>query len=109
MKISELVELFKEESCSNKIEYEFNKTECPDGDCYYDLVIYYYTNLWGIEHNEPNELDIVLDNDLRIMGVEFESAGDRISRTPAWKRLCKAIAEDEVFEIDVINDMRDKE
>ena len=41
MKISELVELFKEESCSKKIEYEFNKTECPDGDCFYDLIIYY--------------------------------------------------------------------
>lgn len=104
IKISELIKLFKEESCSKKIEYEFSKTECPDGDNYYELIIYYYTNLWSIEHNDPNELEIVLDNDLKIMGVEFETAGDRVSRTPAWKRLCKAIAEDEMFEIDVKED-----
>ncbi len=101
LKISELVNLFKNESCKNKINYEFYKTECPDDDCFYDLVIYYYTNLWSIEHNKPNKLDIVLDKDLRIMGIEFETAGDRVSRTTAWKRLCKAVAEDEVFIIDL--------
>lgn len=101
LKISELIELFKKESCNEKIEYEFDKVICPDGDFYYDLVIYYYTNLWSIEHNEPNELNIVLDNDLKILGIEFETAGDRVSRTPAWKRLCKAVADDETFEVDV--------
>lgn len=106
LKISKLLDLFKEESCLNKIDYEFFKTNCPDGDCFYDLVIYYYTNLYGIEHEEANELDIVLDNDLRIMGIEFESAGDRCSRTPAWKTLCKAVAEDEQFVIDIKERMK---
>lgn len=101
IKISKLIELFKEESCSNKVDYEFFKTDCYDGTCFYDLVIYYYTNLYSIENEEPNELNVVLDNDLRIMGIEFESAGDRCSRTPAWKALCKAVAEDEQFVIDV--------
>ena len=40
LKISKLLDLFKEESCLNKIDYEFFKTNCPDGDCFYDLVIY---------------------------------------------------------------------
>lgn len=101
IKISEIIKLFKEESCNNVIDYEFFKTKCTDNTCFYDLVIYYYTNLYSIEHKEPNELNIVLDNDLRIMGVEFESQGDRMSRTPAWKRLCKAVANDEVFIIDI--------
>ena len=105
LKISKLINLFKEESCKNKVEYEFYFKECyqnaPKEDTFYSLTIYYYTNLWSIEHNEPNELEIVLDHELKIMGIEFESAGDRVSRTPAWKRLCKAVAEDEEFEIDV--------
>lgn len=101
LRISKLIDLFKKESCNKKIEYEFYKVDCPNGDLYYDLIIYYYTNLWSIKHNETNELDIVLDNDLKIMGIEFESAGDRVSRTPAWKRLCKAVAEDEEFIIDI--------
>lgn len=101
LKISKLINLFKEESCERKVDYEFFKTECPDNSCFYDLVIYYYTNLYGIEHNEANELNVVLDDDLKIMGIEFESAGDRVSRTEAWKRLCKAVADDESFEIDV--------
>lgn len=107
IKISKLIELFKEESCSNKIDYEFFKTDCPDSTCFYDLVIYYYTNLYSIEHEEPNELNVVLDNDLRIMGIEFESAGDRCNRTPAWKALCKAVAEDEQFVIDIDEKIKD--
>ena len=101
MKISELINLFKNESCENIIDYEFFKTNCPDGDYFYDLVIYYYTNLYSIKHKEANELNVVLDKNLKIMGIEFESGGDRVSTTPAWKRLCKAVAEDETFIIDV--------
>lgn len=101
MKISELIELFKKESCKNKIDYSFVKVDTPDDSCYYSLVIYYYTNLWSIEHKKPNELEIVLDENLQVMGIEFESEGDRVSRTPAWKRLCKTVADDETYIIDV--------
>lgn len=101
MKLSEILELFKEESCENKVDYELLKTECPDDTVFWDFIIYFYTNLWSIEHNEPNELGIVIDNDKKVMGIEFESNGDRCSRTPAWKSICKCVADDLVFDIDL--------
>ena len=101
LRISELLELFKKESCTNKVEYELTKTDTPDNSCFWNFVIYYYTNLWSVEHNEPNELEIVIDADKKVMGIEFESNGDRVSRTPAWKRVCKAVADEETFEIDL--------
>lgn len=101
MKLSEILELFKEESCENKVDYELLKTECPDNTVFWDFVIYFYTNSWSIEHNEPNELGIVIDNDKKVMGIEFESNGDRCSRTPAWKSICKCVADDLVFDIDL--------
>ena len=101
MKLSEILELFKEESCENKVDYELIKTECPDDTVFWDFIIYYYTNLWSIEHNEPNELGIAIDNDKKVMGIEFESNGDRCSRTPAWKSICRCVADDLVFDIDL--------
>lgn len=101
MKLSIILELFKEQSCENKIDYELHKVDCPDNTCYWSFVIYYYQNLWSIKHNEPNELEIVIDNDKKVMGIEFESNGDRVSRTNAWKSVCKCVAEDLIFEIDL--------
>lgn len=101
MKTSEILNLFKEESCENKVEYELFKAECPDGEYFWNFTIYYYTNLWSVEHNEPNELEIVIDADKKVMGIEFESAGDRCSRTPAWKVVCKCVADDLVLDIDL--------
>lgn len=101
MKLSEILELFKNESCQNKTSYELTKTRCPDNTFFWNFVIYYYTNLYSIEHNEPNELEIVIDNDKKVMGIEFESNGDRCSRTPAWKSVCKCVAEDLELEIDL--------
>lgn len=102
LKISELLKLFKEESCENKIDYELTRTETPDGGKFWSFVIYYYTNLWSIEHNEPNELEIVIDNDKKVMGIEFESAGDRVSITPAWKMVCRAVSDELEFDIDLV-------
>ena len=62
LKISEILELFREESCEHKVDYELTKTETPDNSCFWNFVIYYYTNLWSIEHNEPNELEIIIDD-----------------------------------------------
>lgn len=101
IKLSEILKLFKAESCENKIEYELIKTECPDNTCFWDFTIYYYTNLWGIAHNEANELDIVIDNDKKVMGIEFLSAGDRVSITPAWKTICRCVSDELYFDIDL--------
>lgn len=101
MKLSKILELFKEESCDNKIEYELTKTECPDNTVFWSFTIYYYTNKWSIAHSHPNELEIVIDNNKKIMGIEFSSGGDRCSRTIAWKSVCKCVADDLVFEIDL--------
>ena len=101
MKLSKILELFKEQSCENKISYELSKTHCPDGEVFWNFVIYYYQNLYSIEHNKPNELEIVIDNDKKIMGIEFESNGDRVSRTPAWKSVCKCVADDLELEVDL--------
>lgn len=101
MKLSEILQLFKNESCKNKISYELSKTDCPDGTVFWSFVIYYYHNLWSIEHDTPNELEIVIDNDKKIMGIEFESNGDRVSRTPAWKSVCKCVADDLELEVDL--------
>lgn len=109
LKIKELLELFKNESCENKIDYELMKVDTPDNDYYYSFVIYYYTNLWSIENKEPNQLEIVLYSNKKIMGIEFESGGDRVSITPAWQRLCKAIADDETFEIDLVEKVNNKD
>ena len=101
MKLSEILNLFKEESCENKVKYKLSKEETLK-DCYFWVfTIYYYTNLWSIEHNETNELEIVIDDDKKIMGIEFESGGDRCSRTPAWKAVCKCVADDLVLDIDL--------
>ena len=102
MKLSKILELFKSESCQNKVSYELIKTKCPNNTYFWSFVVYYYTNLWSIEHDEPNELEIVIDNDKKVMGIEFESAGDRCSRTPAWKSVCKCVADDLELEIDLI-------
>lgn len=107
LKTSELLNLFKEESCENKADYQLVKHYAYDDGYYWDFSIYYYTNLWSIEHNEPNELDIVIDNNKQIMGIEFETAGDRVSRTPAWKRICKAVADDEIFDLDLVEKIDD--
>ena len=101
MKLSEILQLFKNESCRYKISYELSKTHCPDGEVFWNFVIYYYQNLYSIEHNKPNELEIVIDNDKKIMGIEFESNGDRVSRTPAWKSVCKCVADDLELEVDL--------
>ena len=101
MKISEILKLFKAKSCENKVEYELFKTECPDGYCFWIFMIYYYTNLYSIVHNKPNELEIVIGADRQVSGIEFESAGDRCDRTPAWKAVCKCIADDLVLDIDL--------
>lgn len=100
MKLSEILNLFKEESCENKVDYELLYIGSA-GEYFWDFTIYYYTNLWSIEHNEANELEIVIDDDKKIMGIEFESAGDRCSRTPAWKAVCKCVADDLVLDIDL--------
>ena len=41
MKLSEILELFKNESCQNKISYELTKTRCPDNMFFWNFVIYY--------------------------------------------------------------------
>ena len=102
IKLSELLQLFKEESCENKVDYELTKTDTPDNSCFWSFVISYYTNLWSIEHKEPNELEIVIDSDKKVMGIEFESGGDRVSITPAWKMVCKAISDELEFDIDLV-------
>ena len=107
LKISELLNLFKNESCKNKVDYELIKTDTPDNSYFWNFVIYYYTNLWSIEHNEPNELEIVIDENKKVMGIEFESAGDRVSITPAWKMVCKAVADELEFEIDLVEKVED--
>lgn len=104
IKLSEILSAFKEESCENKIDYELIKVDTPedeDSSCYWSFTIYYYTNKWSIKHNEPNELEIVIDANKQVMGVEFESAGDRADRTRGWKSVCKAIVDDEKFDIDL--------
>lgn len=108
MKLSKILELFKEESCENKINYELIKTDCPDNTYFWDFTIYYYTNLWSIEHNQPNELNIVIDNDKKVMGIEFESEGDRCSRTPAWKSICKCVADELEFDIDLVEKVEEE-
>lgn len=109
MKLSKILELFKEESCENKVEYELIRTECPDSTLFWSFTIYYYTNKWGITHNHPNELEIVIDNNKKVMGIEFESAGDRCSRNQAWKSVCKCVADDLVFEIDLVEKVESDE
>ena len=101
IKLSEILNLFKNESCENKVDYELIKTECPDNTCFWDFTIYYYTNLWSINHNQPNELNIVIGNGKKVMGIEFESAGDRVSITPAWQMVCRCVSEELTFDIDL--------
>lgn len=101
IKLSDILKLFEEESCENKVDYELIKTNCPDNTRFWSFTIYYYTNLWSIEHKQPNELEIVIDNDKKVMGIEFESAGDRCSRTPAWKMICRCVSEELAFDIDL--------
>ena len=108
MKLSKILELFKEESCENKINYELIKTDCPDNTYFWDFTIYYYTNLCSIKHNQPNELNIVIDNDKKVMGIEFESEGDRCSRTPAWKSICKCVADELEFDIDLVEKVEEE-
>lgn len=106
IRLSDILKLFEEESCKNKVDYELIKTNCHDNTRFWSFTIwsftiYYYTNLWSIEHKQPNELKIVIDNDKKVMGIEFESAGDRCSRTPAWKMICRCVSEELTFDIDL--------
>lgn len=91
IKATELIQLFKLQSCKNKIEIEYSKANKYES--FSTLIIRYFQNEYGIENNEANELEIVFDITNRIDGIELETAGDRCSRTPAWKFLCKAVAE----------------
>lgn len=109
MKLSEILGLFKEESYEKRADYELVKTDTLDGECFWNFVIFYYTNYWGYTHNEPNELEIVIDNDKKIIGIEFESGGDRVSRSDAWKSVCKCVANDLVFEIDLKEKVKNNE
>ena len=42
IKLSDILNLFKEESCENKIDYELVKTYCPDNTKFWSFTIYYY-------------------------------------------------------------------
>lgn len=101
VRLSDILNTFKQESCEHKVEYELISTICPDNTMFWNFTIYYYTNLWSIKHKKTNELEIVIDNDKKVMGIEFESAGDRCSRTPAWKMICRCVSEELVFDIDL--------